>query len=83
MQRKDAPVPRLDLHPLGRRVAALRAQHALTQEQLARRTNLSLRTITLLEAGTGGDMALSTLLALVEVFGVSLDSLVFGEEPRA
>ena len=62
---------------MGQRIAALRARHHLSQEELAERLDVSRQSVSKWETDASiPDLA--KLLALSEVFGVTLDELVKG-----
>jgi transcriptional regulator with XRE-family HTH domain len=64
--------------PIGERVRALRKLHGLTQEQLARKADLSLLTVARTEADyrTRRGPRVDTLVKLARVLGVSVSELV-------
>lgn len=64
---------------VGRTIAELRRRNRLTQRELAERLGISDRTVSKWERGEGfPDIAI--LPSLAEVFGVTLDHLLLGEE---
>ena len=62
----------------GKLIAELRKKQGMTQQQLADKLNLSNKTISKWESGSGSP-DISNLLALAEVLGVSVDELLRGE----
>ncbi len=66
---------------LGSRIAALRAAKGLSQEELARRMEVSRQSVSKWETDASVP-ELDKLLRLSEVFGVSLDSLVKDAQPQ-
>lgn len=62
----------------GKLIAELRKQKGLTQQQLAERLNLSNKTISKWESGSGSP-DISNLLVLAETLNVSVDELLKGE----
>lgn len=67
---------------LGERIAALRGEQKLSQGDLAERLNVSRQSVSKWETGASVP-ELDKLLALSDVFGVTLDQLVKGEAPPA
>lgn len=63
---------------IGKLIAKIRKQKGLTQQQLADKLNLSNKTISKWESGSGSP-DISNLSALAEVLGVSVDELLKGE----
>ena len=64
---------------LGEKIKMLRIQHGLTQEELANRLNVSRQTVSKWEVGDSTpDM--EKLIAMSDLFDVSLDRLVMGKE---
>ena len=61
-------------------LAALRKQRKLSQEDLGERTGMPPRRVSRIENGHISPR-LHELVAIARVLGVSLDRLVFGEEP--
>ncbi len=66
---------------LGSRIAALRAETGLSQEELAQRMEVSRQSVSKWETDASVP-ELDKLLRLSEVFGVSLDSLVKDAQPQ-
>lgn len=64
------------------RLKDLRAQSALSQEQLARRIGVSRQAITKWESGAGRP-ELESLVALADVFAVSIDALLGLDDAHA
>lgn len=62
----------------GKLIAELRKQQGLTQQQLADKLNLSNKTISKWESGSGSP-DISNLPILADVLGVSVDELLRGE----
>lgn len=62
----------------GKLIAALRKQQGLTQQQLADKLNLSNKTISKWESGTGSP-DISNLPILADTLGVSVDELLRGK----
>ena len=62
----------------GKLIAELRKKHGLTQQQLADKLNLSNKTISKWESGSGSP-DISNLPVLAEAFGISVDELLKGE----
>lgn len=62
----------------GRLIAELRKKQGLTQQQLADKLNLSNKTISKWESGSGGP-DISNLSVLAEVLEISVDELLNGE----
>jgi transcriptional regulator with XRE-family HTH domain len=70
--------------PFSRRLQRLRQAAKLTQEELSRRTGLSVSLIAQMERGRTDDPKLSTLRSLAKVLGVTWEALqgpVKDEEP--
>lgn len=63
---------------LRNRLKALRAEHDLTQEQLARKVGVSRKTVNVIEAGDYSP-SVSLALAIAAVFGVPLDEVFWLE----
>lgn len=70
-----------DQKECGRRIAALRKQKGWTQEELAKRINVSYSFISKLELGYFG-ASVDILLELSSCFDVGLEFLVTGEEKQ-
>lgn len=66
---------------IGNRVRSLRHAAGLTQQSLAERAGLAMRTVTLIEAGE--DTRLSTLTAIAGVLDVTLEELFADDNPAA
>lgn len=62
----------------GKLIAKLRKQQGLTQQQLADKLNLSNKTISKWESGTGSP-DISNLPILAETLGITVDELLKGE----
>jgi transcriptional regulator with XRE-family HTH domain len=76
---KEADVKALP--PLARRLKELREARGLSQMALAVRAGLSLSMVALIEQGQREDPRVSTLRALADALGVSLDELAPSETP--
>jgi transcriptional regulator with XRE-family HTH domain len=61
---------------LGQRIRALREQRGMSQVALARKLDASTNAINMLEVGSTRAPHIDRLIALAELFGVSLDYLV-------
>ena len=68
----------MDMSKMGTFLQALRKEHGLTQEQLGEKLHTSGKTISRWETGTYMP-PLEMLLALSELYGVSMNELVAGE----
>jgi transcriptional regulator with XRE-family HTH domain len=66
---------------LGATVKRLREEAAMTQQQLAVKAGLSMSGLGSIEQGLKPDPRLSTVVALADALGVSLDKLV-GKRPK-
>lgn len=64
---------------VGDSIASLRKRAGLSQDQLAKQINVSASTIGMYEQGRR-EPSIRTLIALSQVFGVSLDYLLTGAE---
>lgn len=64
---------------VGERITVLRKRAKLSQEQLAKRLNVSASTIGMYEQGRR-EPSIRTLAELSKIFGVSLDYLITGSE---
>ena len=67
---------------LGERIGALRRQAGLSQSQMADRLRISASAVGMYEQGRREPSA-DTLLAMAQLFGVSVDYLLTGEEDPA
>ena len=63
---------------LGMRIASLRQGRGLSQAELAHRLNISASAVGMYEQGRR-EPSVDTLIALAQVFGVSLDYLLSGQ----
>lgn len=63
----------------GKRIAKLRKERGLTQEQLAEKLNISTSNLGKLERGLQG-LSIDLLVEIRWFFGVSTDYILFGEE---
>ena len=70
----------VDFKSIGKRVKAYRIQHRMTQAELAEKTGMSDVYISRIETGVRSP-SLGSLLKIVLVLDISLDSLVLGESP--
>lgn len=68
----------MDNVQIGKLIAELRKKQGLTQQQLADKLNLSNKTISKWESGSGSP-DISNLLTLADVLGISVDELLRGE----
>lgn len=68
---------------IGQRIKQLREARNLTQEDIARGIDASTRAITYLEAGTTSGPRIERLVALADLFDVSIDYLVGRTDDRA
>lgn len=62
---------------LGMRIASLRQSHSLSQAELAKRLHISASAVGMYEQGRR-EPSVSTLIAISQEFGVSLDYLLSG-----
>ena len=69
---------KIDVHPIGRRVAGKRVEKGLTQKQLADKASLTQRSIAMIEGGARRGLSVGALAEIANVLEVSLDYLVFG-----
>jgi transcriptional regulator with XRE-family HTH domain len=69
-------MPQRELAPFGGRLKKLREEAGLTQRELAERAEVSLSIVFQIEQGAKKDPRISTLVALAEALGVSVDELV-------
>jgi transcriptional regulator with XRE-family HTH domain len=67
---------RVDIAELGRRVAAMRHQHDLTQQELATAAGLQQTAVARLERGRQAAVRADTVLCLAEALNVSTDYLL-------
>jgi transcriptional regulator with XRE-family HTH domain len=61
---------------LSKNLREFRLQKKMTQTELSKKTNLSIRTITLVEKGIQENPTLNTLKVLAKTLGVSVDELI-------
>lgn len=54
---------------------AMRVEHSITQEQLAKKLNISLKTVSHWETGYT-EPSITQLIAIADLYSVSLDELV-------
>jgi transcriptional regulator with XRE-family HTH domain len=74
-------MPQRELPPFGERLKGLREEAGLTQRELAAKAEVSLSIVFQIEQGAKKDPRISTLVALAEALGVSMDELI-GWEPE-
>ncbi len=67
---------------IAERLAALRRQHGLTQEQLAQKLGVSRQAVSKWER-TESSPDTDNLIALARLYGVTLDQLIYGEDAPA
>jgi transcriptional regulator with XRE-family HTH domain len=67
---------------IGDRLKSLRTAKGLSQVALARASGLSLGVVTQMEQGLARDPRISTVLALAEALGCSLDDLARDPPPK-
>ena len=65
---------------IGKNIRALRQKRKLSQEKLARLTDISLNTLTKIESGFTKRPSIQTIHKIAKVLGVSLDELVEGRK---
>ena len=70
----------VDFKTIGKRINANRTQQHMTQAELAEKTGLSNVYISYIETGKKG-VSLDALLKIIDVFDISLDSLVLNDLP--
>lgn len=70
---------KIDMDRLGRRVAGKRAEHRLTQQQLAEKAQVTQRTVAMIELGERQGLSVGTLASIAAVLGVTMDYLVHGD----
>jgi len=63
---------------LGRNIKKIRRQKGLSQEKLARRTDISLNTLTKIESGFTKHPSIQTIHKIAKALAVSLDKIVEG-----
>lgn len=68
------------MRTVGERVRQLRKDHGVGQEELARRIKVTGQTISRLERGETKEPDMATLRGIAEVFGVTVDQLLTGED---
>ena len=64
----------------GKRIAALRKQNGLTQEQLAEKLNISTSNMSKIEIGYSG-ISIDLMIELAFFFKVSFEYILLGDEP--
>ena len=82
MPRKKNQISELNLNKVGGRIAYLRIKHNLTQAQLSEKTGLSKGNISGLESHKYEPSA-RTIIKIVELFKVTSDWLLFGDETKS
>ena len=65
---------------LGKNIKELRQKRKLSQEKLARLTDISLNTLTKIESGFTKRPSIQTIHKIAKSLGVSLDELVEGRK---
>jgi len=65
---------------IGRNIKQLRQRKKLSQEKLARLTDISLNTLTKIESGFTKRPSIQTVHKIARALGVSLDELANGEK---
>ncbi len=65
---------------IGKRLAQLRKEHHMTQEQLAEKLDISIKHCSCVERGTAS-LSLERMLDVCELFNVTLDYLIRGISP--
>ena len=65
--------------PMGKRIAQLRHEHHLTQQQLAEKLDISVKHMSEIERGLIG-LSLDKLVLLCDILSTSLDFLVRGKD---
>ena len=68
-----------DMKQSGKRIQLLRIQHGYTQEECAKALNIDRSNLSRIESGRRG-CSLDLLVQLSNIFGVTLDYLVFGQD---
>lgn len=63
---------------IGKNIRKIRQQKKLSQERLARLTDISLNTLTKIESGFTKKPSIQTIHKIAKALGVSLDALVEG-----
>lgn len=66
------------LIPIGKRIAEIRRSHKVTQEALADKLGVSPKHISHTECGTSS-LSLKNLIEFCNLFGCSLDYIIFGK----
>jgi len=72
----------VDWYALGRKVAMERARYKWTQQELARRADVSQYTISQIEQGKPKRMAVPVLVGLADALGVTTDYLLGRSDAR-
>jgi len=65
---------------IGKNIRALRQKRKLSQEKLARLTDISLNTLTKIESGFTKRSSIQTIHKIAKTLGISLDELVEGHK---
>ena len=68
---------------IGQRIKIARIRHKMTQVQLAERISLSKTALSQIESGDTADPRMSTLIALADALGVTMDYLAGREEEES
>ena len=68
-----------DMKQSGERIQQLRIQHGFKQEEFARALNIDRSNLSRIESGRRG-CSLDLLVQLSNIFGVTLDYIVFGQD---
>lgn len=71
----------LDYHKIGQKFKLLRQEHGITQDELARRCNISASYLSHIEAGNR-NLSLETFSALCRELSVSSDFILFDQLPK-
>jgi transcriptional regulator with XRE-family HTH domain len=71
---------KIDMHPIGRRIAGKRTERGLSQTQLGVQAHVAQNTISALEVGLHAGLSLGILTAIADILQVSLDYLVYGDD---
>ena len=72
-------IDKYDTTAVGLRIANLRHSHKMTQDQLAEQLDVSTKHISHVERGCA-NLSMTALIELCEIFGCSIDYIVFGRE---
>lgn len=69
-----------DFSPVLERIKHLKAQKSLTNEELAKKTNIPIGTLSKLLAGIIKEPKIGTLIAIADALGVSSNYLAYGKD---